>query len=312
MIMRKQERKQARVLRTKGWSINQIVNNLHVAKSSVSVWVRDIQLTNNQKLLLKQRELLGGTKGRKTSKHKWCEYRKLNPKYTKSPRWPQREVEHFFDSWSPNMAYVLGYIAADGNLHINKRGACYTEFTSVDKDLILTVSCLMKVKNKINIRQAKGNNKEAYTIQIGSKKVFSRLLELGLTPAKSLTLKFPNVPKGLFFHFIRGFFDGDGCASFKTYKRTDRPKATITSLTIRLASGSKKFLEEIQKKISQYAQIGQGSLHKYSTIYELVYSTHDVLKLFDFIYPDSKVPCLLRKRRILESGLKFWGRSSVG
>jgi len=44
--MKVQEKKKARELREKGWSINQIYKQLGVSKGSVSLWVRDIQLTD--------------------------------------------------------------------------------------------------------------------------------------------------------------------------------------------------------------------------------------------------------------------------
>ena len=53
------EQQQARKLRAKGKSLNQIVRQLEVAKSSVSVWVRDVRLTQKQQSEIKQRELSG-------------------------------------------------------------------------------------------------------------------------------------------------------------------------------------------------------------------------------------------------------------
>lgn len=46
--MKKDEKDQARKLRGEGMSITEIVEILHVAKSSVSVWVRDVVLTTTQ------------------------------------------------------------------------------------------------------------------------------------------------------------------------------------------------------------------------------------------------------------------------
>src|SRR3989338_8142703 len=43
------EKEKARVLRKKGYSINQIVKEAGLTKSSVSLWVRDIVLTKVQK-----------------------------------------------------------------------------------------------------------------------------------------------------------------------------------------------------------------------------------------------------------------------
>jgi len=47
------ERERARELRTQGKSLNEIVSEIGVAKSSVSCWVRDIELTLRQKTVLR-------------------------------------------------------------------------------------------------------------------------------------------------------------------------------------------------------------------------------------------------------------------
>jgi len=47
--MKLDERQRARKLRRKGHSLNEIRNELKVSKSSVSLWVRDIELSENQK-----------------------------------------------------------------------------------------------------------------------------------------------------------------------------------------------------------------------------------------------------------------------
>lgn len=53
--MKNKEKRIARALRKKGWSINEIRKELRVAKSSVSIWVRDIKLTKSQKEQLSER-----------------------------------------------------------------------------------------------------------------------------------------------------------------------------------------------------------------------------------------------------------------
>lgn len=46
----------------------------------------------------------------------------------------QRFIETFFDSWSSDMAYVLGFFAADGHMYKNKNGSCYVCFTSTEPE----------------------------------------------------------------------------------------------------------------------------------------------------------------------------------
>lgn len=311
MILRNKERLKARRLRCEGRSIKQIAQELGFAKSSVSVWVRDVKLTNSQKKFLADREIQGGIKGRQILIKKWQEYRKYHLK-PKGPRWPLRKVEFFFDTWTPNMAYILGYFTADGCMYKNKQGSGYISFTSADFELIQLTKTLMEVSNTIEIYQPKkGRCKLRYTIQIGSKKIFNRLLELGMTPNKSLTLQCPSVPEPLFCHFLRGNFDGDGCAYSRYLKRKGRKKKYLY-LQASFTCGNRKFLEIVQNKLCKLANMGYGSLRKHTSVFTLSYSANDVAKLYNFLYPSKTLPYLKRKKVVIEEGLKAWGRSAVG
>jgi hypothetical protein len=42
----------------------------------------------------------------------------------------------FFKTWTSDMAYVLGFFAADGNMSKNKRGGCYIDFGITDFELL--------------------------------------------------------------------------------------------------------------------------------------------------------------------------------
>lgn len=224
-----------------------------------------------------------------------------------SNRWPKRTVENFFDTWSTNMAYVLGYFAADGTMYQNKRGSCYVAFTSTDRELIELIKRLMNASNTIeSYSNPKKDWKTRYVLQIGSKNIYKRLLELGFTPRKSLTLIFPEIPDDILGAFLRGYFDGDGSASFAFYKRKNRHNPQKV-LNIRLRCGSKNFIEILQKKLVSVADISKGHLYFHSRAYELVYVTKDVIKLYSFMYPSDNLPYLERKREILRNGIRSYG-----
>lgn len=55
---------QAHQLRRKGVSIRAIASELGVAKSTVSLWCRDISLTSEQRDLLHRRQVAQGHRGR--------------------------------------------------------------------------------------------------------------------------------------------------------------------------------------------------------------------------------------------------------
>jgi hypothetical protein len=310
------ERTEVRKLRQRGLSLNQISEKIQASKSSVSLWVRDIELTQVQKDKLKFREIKGGIKGRRIIK--FLRNKGLKDKYKPPINKPkERIVENFFVKWSADMAYVLGYFAADGSIYKNKNGSCYLSFTSIDKDLLLMVRKILNVRNKIETKKIRNINwKQSYVIQIGSKKMFNSLLDLGFTPNKSLTLKFPDIPNNMLPHFVRGYVDGDGCVSYRIFKRKDRGYRLYHSLSVRITSGSQFFLQHLRMKLIQ-SGIGNGYFiaRKNENTFDLVYYGSDVLKLYQLLYPNKEVPCLTRKREVFENGLtsfKFWGRSSVG
>lgn len=303
-----QERIRAQKLRAAGRSVKEIARHLGVAKSSVSVWVRSVRLTATQRRHLQMRELRGGAKGQRAMKRYWEEYHKLHPKPApKGPRWPKRDVENFFDTWTPEMAYVLGYFAADGCMYKNKRGSCYIGFVSTGKELIVTVKRLTGVTNAIEEYQSpKPNHKRRYALQIGSKKIFQRFLEIGLTPAKSLIINFPKIPEEVLGHFVRGYFDGDGCACYIRHFAKDRGyfrQAFFANFTC----GSKKFLRALQESLHQCMQIGQGSFYGHDGAYRLTYSGRAARQLYNFMYPSTTVPCLERKRNKFHRAFKELG-----
>lgn len=56
------------------------------------------------------------------------------------------------------------------------------------------------------------NYKDKYALTVCNKHWCERLSELGCVPNKSLVLKFPDyLSDEMLPHFIRGYFDGDGC-----------------------------------------------------------------------------------------------------
>lgn len=293
----------AKKLRTQGRSVKEIARLLKVSKSSASVWVRNVYLRPQQRERLKQRELRGGVRGRRGLAVYWKTYRQLHPKaVSKGPRWPQRSVDQFFDVWTPEMAYLLGYFSADGCMYRNKRGSCYVGFVSTDAELIQTVKHLMGVTNAIEEYQSpKPHHMRRYTLQVGSRKLYERLLQLGFTPRKSLTVRFPAVPDEVLAHFVRGNLDGDGCVYVGKYLRKNGRDQLAFSA--RFTCGTYEFLKVMQERLNRLTGIGLGSIHKHGTVWNLGYSAHAARQLYQFLYPTTTVPCLMRKRNKFIQGI---------
>ena len=219
----------------------------------------------------------------------------------------------FFDKWSPAMAYVLGYFAADGCMYINSHGSRYIGFTSTDHIQLKHVRKLLHAQHHIMLKSRHPTRptwKPIYQLQIGGGELFDRLSALGLTPNKSCSLKFPHVPSDCVSAFVRGYFDGDGCISFGWYRPPDRHSQKFW-IQVAFVSGSLGFLSSLDRALQQQASIAPGYLRRREQMgcYLYYQRREDLRRLYQFLYPEcvSTDLYLGRKRRRYKSGLKFLG-----
>ena len=196
------------------------------------------------------------------------------------------------------MAYVLGFFAADGNMIKNNRGAHYIAFYSTDFSIIKTVRNLLRSNHKIALKKLNRPNprwKDSYQLQIGSKEIFKDLLKLKLTPNKSLTMEMASVPNNQLGHFIRGYFDGDGCVYFKQNWAKDRNKLRWV-FQIKFTSGSRQFLKSLHSIIKTLKICKGGFVYSRRDGHELCFSHHDGLALFHFMYDNVPADMYLERK----------------
>lgn len=118
--------------------------------------------------------------------------------------------ENYFESIdSERKAYILGFFYADGYNSDRQ-----ISFTQRDEDVDILEKIRSEIGNENQIVKVLHplNNKLIDTLTYSSKKMCEDLTKLGAFRNKSLTLKFPDfLDSKLMSHFIRGYFDGDGC-----------------------------------------------------------------------------------------------------
>ena len=130
--------------------------------------------------------------------------------------------ENYFETIdTEHKAYFLGFIYADGCIHI-ERPANRTKPSYVFR-IGLNVKdreTIVKLAEELNypiekISLVKSTNSNA--LRIRNQKLFDDLYKQGVRPNKTVVgVEIPNLPNELIGHFIRGYFDGDGCYSSKT------------------------------------------------------------------------------------------------
>lgn len=220
--------------------------------------------------------------------------------------------QDFFKTWSPEMAYVLGFFAADGSMLANKRGGYFIEFNITDRIVLEHVQCVTGSNHKIAERTPDARNqkhwKQLYRLQIGSKEWFTDLAALGFRQHKSNALEFPNIPQEYTGHFVRGYFDGDGCVYFSELKYADRSYKRWVLLTL-FTSGSLSFLQSLHTALRRYGVRGGSLCKKSASGFELKFSHHDSLALYRLMYHTAGVSDLFlpRKREKLEKAIQVLG-----
>ena len=189
-------------------------------------------------------------------------------------------------TWSPELAYIVGLIATDGNLSPDGR---HITFTSKDFELASLFRKYINHEGKIGKKsRSNGGEKKYFVVQLGDVVFYKFLLNLGLTPKKSKTISKLNVPREYFYDFLRGCIDGDGSIGSFAH-----PESRLPQFKVRLVSASKLFLEWIRSEvvndnIKSFFIFGRG-------VYTLVFAKRASTKLLNLVYYAGSPKSLERK-----------------
>lgn len=147
--------------------------------------------------------------------------------------------EHIFDQIdSEEKAYWLGFIFADGYISSSPLREGVKSVYQFELSLgIKDIEHLNKFKVFIDYEKDIIADKSRCRFIVANKHLWTTLNGLGCTPNKSLSLKFPNIPQNLVKHFIRGYFDGDGCISRHVHNTCVTPHIELL--------GTKQMLEHV-------------------------------------------------------------------
>lgn len=202
--------------------------------------------------------------------------------------------EYFFQKWSANMAYVLGFWFADGYMRIEK--SYRIVFVSNDKEILEKIRfCFSSTSPIMKDRE------NCWKITFHSKKIYQDLSKLGGIRCKSRIIEFPKVPKRFLRDFIRGYFDGDGSVFFVQYNRTKDGQQT-RELRTNFTSGSKNFLVELMNILHEEVGLPYKKLGYFNDgrSIKLGYGMKDSDSLLRYMYYDKFNIGLDRKSKFVE------------
>lgn len=192
-------------------------------------------------------------------------------------------------------AYLLGFYAADGNInekrktfriHLQKQDS---ELVYLYKDIISPDARTFTVEeHKTTGRNGQEvNAHESFGVDITSAKLCTDLVNLGIGYNKSYSdLHIPEMSESLIRHFIRGYFDGDGCVTIwlsKEKGKSDRVrgKFDICAKSASILNEFIKFFATHDIKIN-LNYLKRDDMYRISTS-----SKKELEKIYNILYKDS-------------------------
>lgn len=157
-----------------------------------------------------------------------------------------RNLDFFHEIDTEEKAYWLGFICADGNIH-KKQNLLQIRLKYDDVEHLKKLGNIFgrKVYKKGVTVSKKGNLCSFTLLGICNKSVKDDLMDKEVYPGKTIDDNigaWKYVPDNLLNHFVRGYFDGDGCIT------SSKAKSGKTNYCLSIAGGN-NFLKELKKII---------------------------------------------------------------
>lgn len=215
---------------------------------------------------------------------------------------------HYFDIINTEeKAYWLGFLTADGWISKNKNSnscAIGIELQYGDKEHLKNFNKSLSGNYKITDRWRKcpisTTDKVNHTccIRIYSQIMYDSLINLGFSNDKSYSVCIPNIPKNLMRHYIRGYFDGDGCFT-----------CTNRSFRVAFISASKSFIHDIVNVLRDNSiQINEASyISSYDTVMYRpeIHKDSEKIKFLNWIYKDCSIYLDRKYKKYLKAKEKY-------
>lgn len=194
---------------------------------------------------------------------------------------------------TPMKAYFLGWAMSDGCVTYNRDAGCKYVLKIKADD----VEVLEEFKKELNYDSPIGTDTSkrkhpAKRVSVYSATFVEDLMSHGVIPHKSTIMTKPiGVPYELEGHFVRGYFDGDGCVTY-SHKGTNYLKIEYC--------GNISMMEWIAESIQKHTGIPKNKVCSRNSYFAtLSYSCSKVPIIRDFMYPSKSDFGLSRKKERL-------------
>lgn len=194
--------------------------------------------------------------------------------------------EEFFKKESSNMAWILGFLASDGNVGKDSN-RIRIELSSIDAEILSKIKNTIKIDNPIKYRE----NKKGFnfvSLEWSSRTHKKDLEKYNIVPNKTYILSPPlKLNKKFYIDYIRGYFDGDGTINVNYLKHGKK------SIRWGICGASKGVLQWIIDTLYNEYNIPKVNIHKDSShekdFYSFTYSTNSSKRIYEILYTDNSI-----------------------
>lgn len=216
-----------------------------------------------------------------------------------------RRIRHdFFERIETELqAYLLGFYAADGSIN-EKRKTFRIHLSKKDSELVYLYKDIISPDARVftvDEHNTTGRNgmivtaHESFGVDITSAKLCSDLVNLGIGYRKSYEeLHIPEMPKELIIHFIRGYFDGDGCFVGKVDYPKNRPNPAVR-MCMSIIAKKPSILNDFIKYFAEYGLTVNLNYLKRDDAYRFTTSSKKVCRAIYHLMYDNANFYLSRK-----------------
>ncbi len=212
-----------------------------------------------------------------------------------------KKNENFFSVQTHEMAWLLGFLASDGNVRSNNN-CIRIGLSSVDKEVLERIKKIAGIENPITEKIS--NRGFSYvSLEWNCKKHKEDLAKYSIVPNKTYILQPPLLLNEKYqLDYIRGYFDGDGTINLNT--RKDGRK----SIRWGICGASRPVLEWIVKVLEKndVPPVRVNIERKDPLFYTIIYSTNSSKKIYHLLYDKNPKLFLKRKKDKFEDILKLF------
>lgn len=200
----------------------------------------------------------------------------------------------FFETWSPDLFYLIGYMMADGSV---KNNELRLECSTSDKTILqFAKSKICQNKEIVDRKRIIKNGVGEYSYwSITDIRLKEKLKIFNLISNKTGKEKLPIIPEEFKGDYLRGLFDGDGCLYIKKYNNK------IISPQFSIVSHSLDFLKELQ---NLYQNL--GNIYKSNNSWCIKTSAkNNLLYIFNLMYSKGGFKLERKYNKFLELGFSL-------